>query len=216
MSYPKMDRLFPLENSRLTEVELALRIATALRDDFDDFSSSIKHIGQQTGANLRAIKNWIDARNAPSSIHLLALARISPSTLRIVLEQVGGSDLFDAFELLSPRPKSKKMTSKNIIPLTIYSAENCTINVSIAREVASKTNQRQLWFLGHLQQRRQLKARDIVVYWRVSTRTAKTDLARMIQMGLIRFVGAKKTGWYESLIPEGFIEGAIKAQKTID
>lgn len=75
-------------------------VASALRHDYGDLPSAVKQIGLQTGANLRAIRNWYEGRHAPSSIHLLRLARSSPQILQLVLEQVGGAELADAFSLL--------------------------------------------------------------------------------------------------------------------
>jgi hypothetical protein len=45
----------------------------------------MKTISIMTGANERAVKNWYQARNAPSAYHLVALARHSDDILRLVL-----------------------------------------------------------------------------------------------------------------------------------
>ncbi len=88
MSHPKKDRLFLNKKSSLTDAQLARMIAAALHQDFGGLPSSIKHIGLQTVYNLRSIKNWFQARHAPSACHLLTLAQISPSVLKLALEHM--------------------------------------------------------------------------------------------------------------------------------
>lgn len=199
MSYSKMDRLFPLHLTVMTESELAQSIAIALREDYGDFSSAVKVIGRQTGANLRAIKNWFEARHTPTSCHLLALARISPSTLKIVLGQMGGTDLYEAFILLSGTEKKTIQYPKLGLQNQSYSAENCTIAEARAPIIFEDMNRRQIWFLEQLRQNRRVRAADITAHWSVSTRTAKGDVAGVMRLQLIRFVGARKTGWYEAI-----------------
>lgn len=73
-----------------------------------------------------------------------------------------------------------------------------TINVSVNLGLAGKLNQRQLWFLGELQNHKEVRAEDIATAWEVALRTAKRDVAGLSAAGMIRFVGARKTGWYEA------------------
>jgi hypothetical protein len=46
-------------------------------------------------------------------------------------------------------------------------------------------NQRQLWFLGLVQQGYQVKAADIASFWGVSSRTAKYDMADLVRLRLV-------------------------------
>lgn len=195
MSVTKMDQVFPMKPRAISDAEIAQIVAEALRRDFGDTPSSIKHIGRVTNANLRAIRNWYEARNAPSSGHLLLLAKSSPSILEFFLRQIGGEQLLDAFTLFSSKtsppepPKSPKQAK-------VYSTENCTINLNLPLRIAQKLNVRQLWFLSQLQQEEKVKADDIMAQWDVSVVSAKTDIGQMVQLKLIRFHGARKTGFY--------------------
>jgi Fic family protein len=63
--------------------------------------------------------------------------------------------------------------------------------------LAALLNHRQLWFLGRLQQGWFPNAENIETTWRVSLRTAQRDIATLVDIGLVRFTGARKTGWYE-------------------
>jgi len=196
LSYPKRDRVFPVKKTLMTEVELARLVASALRHDYGDLPSAVKQIGLQTGANLRAIRNWYEGRHAPSSIHLLRLARSSPQILQLVLEQVGGAELADAFSLLGSSLGSRENSQIPANQDQTYSEKNCTINDDVKQETIESLNRRQRWFIAQLQAGRLIKTNDICVRWKVSARTAKTDLARMVLLKLICFKGPKKTGAY--------------------
>ena len=192
MSRSKKDRLFPIKPQAVSDDELAKIVASALRHDFGESTSAIKQIGQLTNANLRAIKNWYEARNAPSSGHLLLLARSSPSILKFILVQIGGEDLWDAFRLLShhaladaPEPETPPQKAKN-------TAKNVPINVPI-----KSLNERQRWFLILLRRKNEASAEDIAGHFDVALKTARRDMEGLKEAGKIRFVGARKTGSYE-------------------
>ena len=194
MSQSKKDRLFPIKLQAISDEELAKIVAAALRHDFGETASAVKRIGQLTNANLRAIKNWYEARNAPSSGHLLLLARSSPSILKFILEQIGGEDLWDAFQLLShhalatvPEPENTVYTDKTV-------SENVPINVPL-----KSLNDRQRWFLILLKRKNKACAEDITEHFDVVIKTARRDIEGLKNAGKIRFIGAKKTGWYECM-----------------
>ncbi|MBI3440393.1 MAG: HTH domain-containing protein [Proteobacteria bacterium] len=168
----------------MTDAKLAQLIAAALRHDYRDTPSPIKHIGLQTGVNLRAIKNWFQGRHAPSATHLLVLARISPGVLRIILEQTGKEEILRVFEVLH----RSNVVQRN--PPT-----NVSINVPI-KSSAANHNQRQIWFMKHLRRGQKVSARHISAYAGISLKTARRDIAALIAQGIVRFIGAKKTGYY--------------------
>jgi hypothetical protein len=196
MSVAKKDRVFPAKSAVISDAVLSQLIAAGLRKDYGDLPSAVKEIGLKTGANLRAIKNWYEGRNAPSSSHLLTLARSSPSILQIVLEQVGGADLRDAFDLLEMGlNKGLNAETPSNLPSKI-TEKIFRIDVSIPQRIVGKLNERQLWFLGLLQQGERLKAADIAERWPVTDRSARGDVAGLADLGLIRLAGSRKEGWY--------------------
>jgi len=199
MSFSKKDRLFPPQSGPISDHDLAVKIATALRRNFGDSPHAIKRIGKLTGANLRTIKNWYSARHAPSASHLLALARMSKELLRVVLEEIGEQSLLGAYDLLKENPDPPESIPLNGSDVEFYSAKSCTINVTIDMGAAGRVNQRQLWFVGMLQQGQRIKAEDIAHTWGVSQRTAKYDVAGLMDNGLVEFIGARKTGWYAAV-----------------
>ncbi len=192
MSHVKKDRSFPIKPRAISDEELAQIVAAALRHDFGDMASAVKRIGQLTNANLRAIKNWYEARNAPSSGHLLLLARSSPSILKFILEQIGGEDLWDAFRLLSHHALTSAPEPEMPVYTETPAPENVPINVPI-----KSLNERQRWFLILLRRKSKARAEDITAHFDVSLKTAKRDIEGLKDAGKISFVGARKTGRYE-------------------
>ncbi len=172
-------------------------MASALRYDYGDLPSAVKQIGIQTGESLRAIRNWYEGRHAPSSVHLLRLARSSPRILQLVLEQIGGAELAEAFSLLENSLVSREDSQIPVHQGQIYSEKNCTINDAEKREAIESLNHRQRWFIEQLQTAgRSVRTNEICLRWKVSIRTAKSDIARMALLKLICFKGSKKTGSY--------------------
>lgn len=123
------------------------------------------------------------------------LAKIYPNVLRRMLEIIGR---YDAWELCTENDIPEKMESTfyKASNEDIYSIKFVTINVVVDARIASQFNQRQLWFLGQLQRGNKVRAEDIVGTWQVSAITAKRDIAGIVDAGMIKFVGARKNGWY--------------------
>jgi hypothetical protein len=199
MSVIKKDQVFPIKPRAISDAELAQIVADALRKDFGDTPSAIKHIGRVTNANLRAIKNWYEARNTPSSGHLLLLARSSPSILTFVLQQVGGEDLLGAFQLLKKDNNKPDSRNKNLLTVPKIAEKNFRIEVNLSHEITGRLNKRQLWFLTLLQQGEKAKTATISTQFPVTDRTARGDVAELVDLNLIKIVGSRKNGWYKSL-----------------
>ena len=192
MSRSKKDQLFPIKPQAVSDDELAKIVASALRHDFGETASAIKRIGQLTNANLRAIKNWYEARNAPTSGHLLLLARSSPSILKFILEQIGGEDLWDAFQLLSHHDQTLAAEPQEEDFEAIFTDKNVPINVPL-----KSFNDRQRWFLILLKRKNRACAEDITEHFDVAIKTARRDIEGLKDAGKIRFIGAKRTGGYQ-------------------
>lgn len=193
MSLTKKYQEFP---KKINDETVAKAVANALRQAHENTPSSIKKIGRVTGANLRTVGNWYRGQNAPKSTHLLLLAKHYPAVLQALLTLL---DL-DAFWRLYQQQKStgEKMLSTPESPdaLTIYTSKFVPINVSLDPEISVSLNQRQLWFLGQLQQGLPKKADDIAQVWSVTSKTAKRDVAGLVRAGLVKFLGANRNGVY--------------------
>lgn len=102
-------------------------------------------------------------------------------------------------EYLIPHIEHASGTGAGIVPNAwrrLMGDKSVTIQVSISPGIAGQLNQRQLWFLGKLQQRDEVKVSDIAALWCVTMRTAKRDVADLKKRKLVIFVGAGKTGRY--------------------
>lgn len=93
MSFTKKDRnirsMEGTEASGPRAAEFARVVAEALRSEYEGKGSAVKRVALLTGANERAVKNWFDARNAPSGHHLVTLARHSDHVLGVFLVLAG-------------------------------------------------------------------------------------------------------------------------------
>ena len=195
MSLTNKDQVFPLKLEAISNVELAKIVARALREDFKNDSAAVKAIGGTTKISLRAIKNWYEGRSAPSAGHFLLLSRRSPTLLKFMIEQIGGGELWDVFQLFLD------VYDKNdsVIKHPIYRDIFVPINVPV------KLNQRQKYFLILLKSGKKGTAEDIANRWQVTVKTAKRDILKLKDAGRIRFDGARKTGHYKIIDPQELI-----------
>lgn len=84
---------FPINPAADTQASFAGLIADALRRDFGATPAHVKHIARLTGANLRTVQNWLQARNGPSGAALVVLMRHSLEVTSAVLHLSDRSDL---------------------------------------------------------------------------------------------------------------------------
>lgn len=184
MSVFLRDKVFP-HNFGKDSTELAAKIAGALHEDFGEERSAIKNICKLARTNPRSAKNWYRGSNTPSLLNFLKLAKSSPCLIKLMMEEIGGHDLRDAFELLGEKtvPVSKqKIRAKD----NYKSAKSCTFIIILPNRIARRLNIRQLWILSELEQGRYgVKGPDIASAWGVSARTAKYDLAILVKMQLL-------------------------------
>jgi len=176
---------------------MATLVSGILRQEQPKSDAAIKRIALTTGLDQNNIAKWYNGRNAPKSANLLKLAKPYPNMLRMILERIGRSDVW---ELCVQHGIPQKMLSerqKTFVRQSINSDRYVSINVVVDALVGSKLNKRQLWFLGRLQQGNKIKADDIVAAWRVDPRSARRDIAGLVKNHLIRFAGARKNGKYE-------------------
>ncbi len=103
MSFARNDRKVRVESGREfridpgadTEAAFAAVIADALRRDFGDAPTHVKHIARLTGVNGRTVQNWLQARNGPSGSGLVVLMRHSDEVTAAVLTLADRLDLRD-------------------------------------------------------------------------------------------------------------------------
>ena len=196
MSYTKNDQVFPAKNSKYFEHEVTQSVSQVLRKNYAEINSAIKIIGRKTGANPRAIRNWYEGRNAPNSSHLIILARHIPDIARLILTLSARQDIWTSYQMIATHGAAHAQPLSAEAIESIYTDKYVSINVTVSLANTKDLNQRQLWFLGKLQQGDRLKAGDIAEIWKVGARTASRDTALLKRLDLISFVGSRKTGWY--------------------
>lgn len=197
MSFIKKDRLFPSQFENGEDPDITKIIAESLRNEYQEIHSAIKVIGQQTGAHPRAIRNWYEGINAPNCSNLVVLAQHTPVLLKAFLDVTGHKTVWEFYERNGNRYDYAMRIKKFSAPGMVFSDRFVTINVTLDRKKAGDLNQRQLWFLSQLQAKGGPNAEEIAQIWGVTLRSARRDIAGLIDKRFIRFTGCNKTGFYE-------------------
>ncbi len=91
------------------EPSFAEAIADALRREFGGAPGAVKNVVRLTRANERAVRNWFEAKNAPSGENLVILMRLSDEVLETVLRLADRQDLVAARKLSAARGKLEEM-----------------------------------------------------------------------------------------------------------
>lgn len=182
---------------KISDKNIAYIISNLLRQEYADSGSAVKHIVKKTNVSLRTAEKWYNSSNVPKSAHLLLLAKSFPPILDALLELIERTDLLE-----SGKPRKLSFHSDNNAPahttkVRIYTDKFVSINIPISSNLIENLNQRQLWFLGLLHKGYDIKALDITYFWKITLRTANRDLAGLIRLNLIHFIGANKKGRYK-------------------
>lgn len=193
MSFSNFSQVF---TQQINDQSVATMVANALHHEHQNDTSITKEIGRVTGASLHTINNWCQANNSPKSAHLLILAGLYPQVLNGLLEMIGRADVWEACLSENIPNKMRANVASEKSNNSVYRDRYVPINVMVKLNAAIKLNHRQLWFIGELQHGKKLKSDDISAQWEVSHKTAKRDIANMIEHKLIRYNGARKNGFY--------------------
>ncbi|WP_156843193.1 hypothetical protein [Novosphingobium aquimarinum] len=97
MSFTEKDRKLRSKSGNsfpeLSPSSLSAALALALKAEFGALASSVKTVARLTNSNERAVRNWFEGKNSPSSDNLVVLMRHSDQILRTVLELADRRDL---------------------------------------------------------------------------------------------------------------------------
>lgn len=74
-------------------------MAAALREEYGHTGSAIKTVAMIADANERAVRNWFEAKNGPSGMHLVSLIQHSDCVMEALLTLAGRADLVSRLEL---------------------------------------------------------------------------------------------------------------------
>jgi hypothetical protein len=110
MSFTKKDRKVR-SNSGITfpAEPFAEAIAGALHRSYGTTPSSIKTVAALVGANARAVKNWFEAKNAPSGEFVVTLCRYSDEVFVTFLRLAGRTEHLKAKRIAETASKLRDM-----------------------------------------------------------------------------------------------------------
>lgn len=87
----------------------ALTVAEALRREFGTSPAAVKTVARFSRANERAVKNWFDAKNAPSGELLVRLIEHSDEVLESVLVIAHRNDLLTKKKITDARRELREI-----------------------------------------------------------------------------------------------------------
>lgn len=174
--------------SKITDEIIAKRVSDALRHEHADIHSAIKQIERITGINALTASNWYKGRYAPKARHLLILAAYYPHVLYAVCEMISDAPLWQGEaggQVIKAMRQHLEQQWKGWKKSDSIGDRSVTIRVRVNCHEAGQMNQRQLWFLGQLQQGQEMHIEDIMDIWGVHQRTAKRDVSGLVTSGVI-------------------------------
>lgn len=181
---------------KITDAIIAKSVSDALRHEHADIHSAIKQIERITGINALTANNWYKGRYAPKSSYLLMLAAHYPEVLHVVCKLMGMEALWQhAISLGIVDSMRARLHKKWKRPCAIGD-KFVPIHVRVDAQIAVQLNQRQLWFLGHLQQGNQMTASGITATWHVHSKTARRDIKGLLEAKLIVCIKTGRTNHY--------------------
>ncbi len=87
----------------------ALTVAGALRREFGESPAAVKIVARYARANERAVKNWFDAKNAPSGELLVRLIQHSDEVLESVLTLARRNELLTKKKITDARRELREI-----------------------------------------------------------------------------------------------------------
>lgn len=189
MSHSIIDQVF-------TKNRVAIVVSKALRKSHRRDSSAVKEISRKTGVNSLTVSNWYRSVNAPNAEHLVSLMMIYPEVFLAVMGLVNETN-----NILIEREVGGKITSMSSREMRLGNGKdsgdmNVTLKTDQHEMCGENFNNRQRWFLIMLSSGTNPNSAKISEHWRVSRRTAKRDIAKMVKRKIIVFRGARNSGRY--------------------
>ena len=203
---PKTGRKLPAWKGVLGAREVfAKTIAELLRKEHGDTHRAIKQLIRQTSASERTVKNWLAAQHAPDTLFFLRLVVSSPVIRAFVLGVIEG-----------PASNPVSVTGDRVIRAVVAEAyatgesafgalarhardrdpENDPDRDPINDPERVELNERQHWFLERVADGDRFGAKEIMLVWNVSLKTARRDIRSLQRANLLEYIGSRRKGWY--------------------
>ncbi|PHR60685.1 MAG: hypothetical protein COA43_05955 [Robiginitomaculum sp.] len=184
----------------ITERDVMDMVSKSLRFEHQDDTSRIKTISGKIAINPNTVAKWYQRSNAPSSTHLLVLASVYPQILRGLLEMIGRGDVWGYCLANNIPQRMYYALGGEREHASIYGDKFVHLDVVLHHEIATKLNQRQLWFAGEVQRGEKIGAAEISIVWKNSLRTSRRDIDDLVRFEVLQYHGARKTGYYSSVL----------------
>lgn len=186
---------------------LAITVADLLKKEHGDSHRAIKELMRQTGASERTVKHWLSGQHAPEAMFFLRLIVSSPVVRAFVLGIIEGP----ASEQTSPatdrfiRMATKEGYATGEAAIAMLAATTRRDDPNGVPESGPKDdpeppsfNQRQQWFLEQIKAGERLTAKEIVLTWHVSLKTARRDISTLLHSKLLEYIGSRRKGRYRT------------------
>jgi len=187
---------------RITDEIIAEAVSTALRQEHANVKTPITMIECVTGISADTVGKWNKHGYAPKSRHLLTLAAHYPLVLQVLCELMGMDAVWQQAVHLGIAETMRARLDERWEKWNKLSMERdkfVLIRVRVDAHIAGQLNQRQLWFLGQLQQGYKMHSGSVVDTWHVHPKTARRDLKGLLKADLIQPMKNGQPRCYELL-----------------
>jgi hypothetical protein len=188
-------------HSEITDKLLGDMVRAALLEAHAGMSAPLRHIARDTGISYSTVGKWYKYGYTPKSSHLLIIAALYPQVLQLLFELTSFGSLWEEavrIGIVETMHARLNETRENRKKSSMTGDKSVTIRVRLDAHSAVQLNQRQLWFLGQLQQGYRISGIiALMETWHTHSRTAKRDIAGLIRAGLICSVKQGRKSCYE-------------------
>lgn len=189
-------------SGRPPKFDYAEVIRIALRSELGSDPHGVQIIANWTGATERTVNNWLSGMAGPNGLYLIRLLRKSDAILETVLGLAGRADVLERFyELRHDGAKAPIVSNGNVsrrgaLNANVNDPDHDPDDPKFDPDLADAIGPRQLWFLQELRRKPRTAAGDIAVFFGVSLKTAKRDIASLKHSELISYTGSHRKGHY--------------------
>lgn len=207
---PKKGSKLPVWPGFLGDREiLAATIAGLLKKEQGESHRAIKQLMRQTGASERTVKHWLSGQHAPDAMFFLRLVVSSPVLRAFVLGIIEGpaSEQISIADDRLVRVLTREAYATGEAAVVTKAGETHRndpkrVPISDPKDDPEPLafNQRQQWFMERINAGDRLGAKEIVLTWHVSLKTARRDISTLLRSKVLEYIGSRRKGRYRRSI----------------
>ena len=161
---------------------------------------------RQTDASERSVKHWLAGQHGPDTVYFLRLVVSSPVIRAFVLGLIEGpaanslTHTVDRFALAAAR--EAYVTGETVVrsSATIGPEGDLKRDPTNVPDISELT-ERHRWFLAQVEAGGRCGAKEIVLDWEVSLKTARRDIRLLQKVKLLEYLGSRRRGRYRRVPP---------------